>query len=123
LATSGFQDLDVWRSGIELAKQVFELTRTFPENEGHTLGEQMQQAAIAIPSNIAEAHTRASIFHLSAARGSLSAVETMLMLAQELQYCKAQSPVAQELAGLCSHVNEKMNSLQKKLNERSGSSV
>jgi four helix bundle protein len=120
---TSFQELDVWRTGIELAKQVYELTRTFPADESRGLSQQMQTAAISVPSNIAEAHIRSSIFHLSAARGSLASVETMLAIAQELKYCTPTSPPAVELVGLCRHVTEKINVLQRRLNDRGGSSA
>jgi four helix bundle protein len=54
-----FRDLRVWQAGMDLVGQVYLLTRTFPKHEVYGLAGQMQRAAISIPSNIAEGHTRA----------------------------------------------------------------
>lgn len=116
MANGSYRDLDAWRTGIELTTQVYELTHTFPDREQQSLGTLLQQAAVAIPANIAESHIRSSVFHLSVARGSLAEVETMLTIAEKLQFCPTAS--AAVLMELCDHVNTKMTGLQRKLNER-----
>jgi len=55
-----FKELKVWKSGIELCKVIFELTRSFPPDERFGLISQMTRCAVSIPSNIAEGCGRRS---------------------------------------------------------------
>lgn len=54
------KDLQVWQKAMELAKEVYLLTRSFPKEELYGLTSQMRRAAVSIPSNIAEGAARAS---------------------------------------------------------------
>ena len=58
----------------------------------------MQRAAVSIPSNIAEGHTRAHskeyLQHLSIARSSLVELETQLEIAVRLRYCSTEELTA-----------------------------
>src|SRR5579862_868777 len=56
--TGSFQDLIVWQKAMALAKSIYELTRDLPADERFGLVRQMRDAAISIPSNIAEGHGR-----------------------------------------------------------------
>ena len=55
---TSFRDLRVWQVGMKLVEQVYALTQAFPKHEMYGLASQMQRAAVSIPSNIAEGHTR-----------------------------------------------------------------
>lgn len=55
-----FEKLKVWQKAIDFANQVYAITRTFPDNEGFGLTNQMRRAAVSISSNIAEGSSRAS---------------------------------------------------------------
>jgi four helix bundle protein len=59
MAINSFRDLRVWQAGMELVEQVYLLTQTFPKQEMYGLASQIQRAAVSVPSNIAEGHTRA----------------------------------------------------------------
>src|SRR5437867_10780180 len=89
-----FRDLRVWQAGIELVQIVYELTSKFPRSEVYGLASQMQRAAVSIPSNIAEGHTREHLkeylHHLSVARSSLAELETQLEIAARLKYCSSE---------------------------------
>jgi four helix bundle protein len=91
-AVNSYRDLIVWKKGMELAGQVYRLTQKFPKQEMYGLISQLQRAAVSIPANIAEGHARNStkefLHHLSIARGSLAELETLLLLAEQLHYCK-----------------------------------
>lgn len=82
------QNLDVWKGAMLLVTHVYQLTATFPDNERFGLTGQMRRAAISVPSNIAEGAARGSnaefIRFLHIARGSLSELDTQLMLAVQL---------------------------------------
>ena len=83
-----FKDLVVWQRGMELAKLVYQLTRSFPKDEQYGLSAQMRRAATSIPSNIAEGQARGHRAEyrqfLYIALGSLAELETQLLLAVDL---------------------------------------
>lgn len=80
MGVQGFRELRVWQAGMELVEGVYGLTRAFPKHELYGLAGQLQRAAVSVPANIAEGHTRHHLgeylHHLSIARGSLAEVET-----------------------------------------------
>ena len=92
MALKSYRELKVWQKGMELARDTYMLTCSFPKGELYGLTSQMQRAAVSIPANIAEGHARDStkefLHHLSIARGSLAELETLLELAQSLEYCR-----------------------------------
>ncbi len=51
-----YQDLQVWRVGMDLVEEIYRLTQSFPKKEVYALSSQMQRAAVSIPANIAEGH-------------------------------------------------------------------
>ena len=55
-----FEKLDVWHKCIELADDVYMLTRTFPADERFGLTNQLRRAAVSISSNVAEGCSRRS---------------------------------------------------------------
>ena len=83
------KDLDVWKKAMELAERLYLLTGKFPKEEQFGLVAQIRRSAVSIPSNIAEGAARNSnkefIQFLYVALGSLSEVETQLLLAQRLK--------------------------------------
>jgi len=85
-----YRDLKVWQKGIELVKLIYLLTRDFPKHETYGLTSQIQRSAVSVPSNIAEGQTRNSTADfqrfLFIAQGSLSEVDTQIVIAQELGY-------------------------------------
>jgi four helix bundle protein len=89
---SGHRDLVAWQEAMHLAKAIYELTATFPKEELYGLTSQMRRAAVSIPSNIAEGAGRSGNKEfkqfLMIARGSLSELETQLILAQELGFAE-----------------------------------
>lgn len=53
-----FRDLDVWKKGMEIVKEVYSATSSFPKHELYGLTAQMREAAVSIPSSIAEGFNR-----------------------------------------------------------------
>ena len=90
MAVRSFRDLRVWQMGMDVVQGVYELPRGFPGHERHGLAGQLQRAAVSIPSNIAEGHTRHHLkeylYHLSIAQASLAEVDTQLEIAVRLEY-------------------------------------
>jgi four helix bundle protein len=112
-----YRDLRVWQLGMELTKEVYVLTRSLPDCELYGLSSQLRRAAASIPANVAEGRARDStkefLRHLSIAQGSLAEVETFLILAESLGYCK-QNQIAQ-LLERCSEEGRMLSGLQRSL--------
>ena len=81
------KNLKIWKAAMQLAKAVYEVTAKFPPAELFGLRAQMRQAAVSVPSNLAEGSARASkrelIYFAYVALGSLSELETQWLLAKE----------------------------------------
>lgn len=79
---------------MDLVEHVYRLTQTFPKYEIYGLTSQIRRAAVSIPSNIAEGHTREHrkeyLNHLSMAQASLAELETQLEIAKRLKYLSAE---------------------------------
>ena len=90
--TNTHKDLDVWKLGIELVKDIYILTKNFPKNEQFGMVAQMRRCAVSIPSNIAEGAARNSrkeyLQFLYISLGSMSELETQLIISEELNYIK-----------------------------------
>lgn len=86
----GFRDRIVWQRAMELTTAIYELTRDFPRDEVYALTNQLRRAAVSIPSNIAEGHSRNShgqlVQFLCMARGSNYEVQTQFEIAERLRY-------------------------------------
>ena len=86
-----YRDLRVWQSGMDLVVMVYEVSEKFPSKEVYGLTSQIRRAAVSVPSNIAEGHTREStkeyLRYLSIAQASLAEVQTQIEIAFRLKYC------------------------------------
>jgi four helix bundle protein len=87
---TSYRDLLVWQKAMSLVEECYRLTDAFPRREMFGLTAQVRRAAISVPSNIAEGHTRHHgkeyVQFLYVASGSLSEVETQMVLALRLKY-------------------------------------
>jgi four helix bundle protein len=85
-----YRDLEVWQMGRVLAKKIYELTRSFPDDERFGLISQLRRAAVSIPSNIAEGwgrhYTAEFVQFLRKANGSRTELETQLIISSDLGY-------------------------------------
>ena len=83
-------NLEAWRLAMTLVKNVYQATRAFPQEEIYGLTAQMRRAAVSIPSNLAEGAARTGrkefAQFLSIAKGSLSELETQLLISADLGY-------------------------------------
>ena len=113
-----FKDLRVWQGAMELVANVYRLSRSFPSGENYGLTPQLRRAAVSIPSNIAEGHTRAStkgyLDHLSMAQASLAEIETLLEIAVRLRYLLPEelTSTASEIQALGRQLHALRNSLK-----------
>jgi four helix bundle protein len=88
-----FEDLLDWQKGIELVKQVYALTADGRLGRDFGLRDQLQRAAVSIPTNIAEGFERAShreyVQFLTIAKGSAGELRSLLRVALEVGYIDA----------------------------------
>ena len=84
------KDLEVWKKSMDLVSNIYKITESFPNKELYGLTNQIRRAAVSIPSNIAEGAARNSkkefIQFLYIALGSLSELETQIIIANRLEY-------------------------------------
>jgi four helix bundle protein len=89
--------LDAWKEAIQLVKHVYRLTQSFPKDELFGLTSQARRASVSVPSNLAEGAARKSrkefAQFISIAMGSLSELETQLIISVELEYAEKDDPV------------------------------
>jgi four helix bundle protein len=77
---------------MDVATEVYKITRGFPKEEIYGLTSQLRRAAVSVPSNIAEGSGRTTDKDfknfLSISLGSAFETTTQLELAGRLEYCK-----------------------------------
>lgn len=91
------QNLDAWQQAMRLVKMTYVATQAFPREELYGLTAQMRRAAVSIPSNLAEGAARSTkkefAQFVSISKGSLSELETQMLIASELGYLSPQHEV------------------------------
>ena len=118
---SNFRDLRVWQVAMDLVEGIYRLTMRFPREEIYGLTNQMQRAAVSVPSNIAEGHARESLreylHHLSIAQGSLAELETQLEISGRLGYSLPGQikQLLDQATGLARGLNALRSALERKL--------
>lgn len=87
-----FRKYEVWKSSIDLVKEIYKMTEILPTEEKYGLCSQIRRSSVSIPSNIAEGFSRSSekefARFIEIALGSSFEVETQLILATEIGYLK-----------------------------------
>lgn len=86
-----FRELKVWQKGMDVAMQVFELTRRFPAEERYALTDQMRRSSRSVPANISEAwrkrrYPAASVSRLNDAEGEAAETQTHVEIARRCHY-------------------------------------
>jgi four helix bundle protein len=103
-----YKELKVWNKAVELATEIYSLTKQFPTDERFGLISQMQRSAVSISSNIAEGagrRTPSQFAHfLTIAYGSCFELATQLMISKNLEYKSSDEYQA---------VDDKINETQK----------
>ena len=114
------KDLEVWKKSMDLVEDVYKLMKQLPESEKYGLISQIKRSSISIPSNIAEGAGRAStkefIRYLDIATGSLSELETQLLLVQRLGFSNYNESLEEQLNSIDKMLYGLKLSLKKKIN-------
>ena len=87
MSYQSFEDLDVWQRGCRLAVDVF---KAFAGCKNFTMKDQVQRAALSIPSNVAEGAERGGakefVRFLNIAKGSCGELRTQLYISRKLGF-------------------------------------
>ena len=119
---SQFRNLEAWQKAVALAIEIYQVCKQFPRSEQFGLVQQMQRAAVSVPSNIAEGRGRATVrdyrnFVLHA-RGSTYELETQIEIVKLLGYIdeerataltKAANEVARLINGLIRSLDNQLD--------------
>jgi len=113
----GYERLEVWQKGMDLAAEVYGLTRGLPADERFSMVDQMRRCAVSIPSNIAEGTARASkkefVQYLYIALGSASELDTQIQIAQRVGYTQDVAALRQDILVVKKMINALITSLKR----------
>ena len=116
-----FREYEVWQRGMQLSKEIYKVTATFPSYETFGLRSQMQRAAVSIPLNVAEGAGRESsadfAHFLGIALGSAYEVETQLLIAESLDYLNSESSA--NLVSMTQSIQCQLSTLIKRIKDKS----
>jgi len=93
--TFSFERLDVWKKSRLLTKEIYLLTKKFPDDEKFGITSQLRRAIISVCSNIAEGSSRKSkkdqahFYNIS--YSSLTESLNQLIISNDLGYLKDES--------------------------------
>jgi len=115
-----YKDLLIWQKRMTMVTLIYQLTRSFPQDERFGLVVQMRRAAVSVPSNIAEGQSRHTsgefIQFISHAEGSLAELDTQVLIAIELGFCT--QPQADGILSVIDESQRMLNGLRQKLATR-----
>ena len=115
--SNSYRDLIAWQKAFSLVTEVYRDTEPFPKSEMYGLTSQVRRAAVSVVSNIAEGQGRNSRGEfdqfLGHAKGSLSELETQLLIANALGYLPGNR--LEELLARCDAVSRLINGLMQSL--------
>ena len=114
------KDLRVWQQSIEMVTSIYLMTQSFPKEETFGLVSQLRRASVSVPSNIAEGYARGTdkekLHFLRISSGSMSEVETQLLLGLNLGYIGQEK--YNELSEIVTSVWKQLNSLISSIKKR-----
>ncbi len=117
---SDYKDLNVWKESMDLVEDIYRLAKCFPREEIYALSNQLKRAVVSIPSNIAEGQNRNTlkefIQFLYIALGSVSEVETQILIAQRLNYIQNIDNELKQITKIRKMINALINSIKGKGN-------
>ncbi len=117
---SDFRNLVVWQLAMDLADRIYSVADLLPSDERFVLAEQMRDAALSVPANIAEGKGRWSMREYRQfarhARGSLMELQSHILFAGRRAYIPSQT--VDELIRRAEQVAQKLNALIRYLNRR-----
>src|SRR5512136_322049 len=85
------KDLRVWQEAMDLAMEIFRLTKSFPEEEKFSLTSQVRRSSRSVATNIAESwrkrrYPAAFVSKLNDAEGEAAETQTHVEIARRCKY-------------------------------------
>ena len=122
--SNSYRDLIVWQKARVLVRDLYSVTRHFPSDERFGLISQVRRAGVSVIANIAEGQGRNTpgefLHFLGMAKGSLTELETELMISDDLGYLRPEE--AKDLPTKCDEVSRLLNGLMQAIAKRNPSS-
>ena len=98
------KDLHVWQRSMDLATKIYQLVESLPKSSGFVLKQQLQKTSLSVPSNIAEGAGRTTqkelLRFLDIATGSLTELETQLILVKNLNYFDTSELIDEDITAI-----------------------
>ena len=117
---SQFEDIESWKKGRELAREIYAVTNKSPFDKDWALKDQVRRATISIISNIAEGFERNSrnafVNYLSIAKASAGELRSQLYIAMDQQYINESD--FQRLVLMANDISRLIGGLMKKLRDK-----
>ncbi|GIQ57049.1 four helix bundle protein [Flavobacterium collinsii] len=120
--TKSFEEFEVYKKGIQLAKLIFELMNNKPFEKEFGFKDQIKRAVVSITNNIAEGseynNNKQLIRYLKISKGSCAEVRSMLILSRELNFCNQSEiqkgfdlsiEISQNLSNFIKYLNTKID--------------
>ena len=89
-----FEHLVAWQKAHEFTVRVYQITRTFPQDELFGLTSQFRRAAVSIEANIAEGYKKLSkvdkLRFLNISEGSIAECRNYIILSRDLNYINSE---------------------------------
>ena len=105
-----FTKLRVWKDSLNLTKEIYRLSDSFPKSEMYGMVSQIRRASVSIMSNISEGAGLDSAVNfcrfLKISYGSANEVKSLLWIAKELNFISENDRIA---------IDKKVNDIQKML--------
>jgi four helix bundle protein len=116
------KDLEVWRASIDLARDIYELTRAYPKEEQYGIVTQMRRAAVSVASNIAEGAARQGnkefLQFRYIALGSASELDTQIEISRKIGFSDGHrlDEVQKHLEAISKMIQGLIHSVKRKAN-------
>ncbi len=85
-----YKDLIVWQKSIDLVLEIYNITKSFPNEEKFGLVSQMRRCSVSIPSNLAEGYARKNrrenAQYVNISFGSATELETQIIISKKLKF-------------------------------------
>jgi len=118
---NSFEEMPVWKRGMELSQRIHQLTEKLPRREDYGLTSQIRRSSLSVTGNLAEGfgrrHTKDKLNFYYAARGSLAETKSHLIYGQKVEYF-TQTDLG-DLEDVIAEIWKELNSLIRCLQRRS----